>query len=110
MNGMGGEQSDEGPMPTADLVQRWLRAERDPELEPESHLGMEGVCRPADVDADRQLARRLIGNRTPLQENGHDCGVYMLAIAWCLIRRVPLRAAQHADAVKRCPDHGVCGC
>ena len=33
------------------------------------------------------------GNRTPLQENGHDCGVYMLAIAWCLIRRVPLRAA-----------------
>ena len=32
-------------MPTADLVQRWLRAERDPELEPEQHLGLDALVK-----------------------------------------------------------------
>jgi len=32
-------------MRTADLVQRWLRAERDPELEPESHLGLDAIVK-----------------------------------------------------------------
>ena len=31
--------------------------------------------------------------KTPSQQNGYDCGIFMLVALWCCIRRVPFRQA-----------------